>query len=162
MIAQTPPGTRISLRLLRGQPGHKPAEQTLTAKLGELPAEALASAGGEPATPKPRSQSNLDALEGVEVTDLDARWRRQFDIPANIRGALVLNVQQDSNAAEAGLRPGEVILEIDRHPVTNADAAVQMSEQAKGDQILLRVWSPPSGGAPGATRFLVVDNIKHK
>jgi len=162
MIAQTPPGTRISLRLLRGQTGHKPAEQTLTAKLGEKPGEALASVGGERTTPRPRSQSNLDALEGVEVTDLDARSRRQFDIPANIRGALVLNVQQDSNAAEAGLRPGDVILEINRHPVTNADAAVEMSEQAKGDQILLTVWSPPSGGAPGATRYLVVDNIKHK
>ncbi|MGA2865372.1 MAG: DegQ family serine endoprotease [Verrucomicrobiota bacterium] len=163
LIAQTPPGTKTSLRLWRGQPGHKPAEQTLTAKLGELPAEALASAGGgERTTPKPRSQSNLDALEGVEVTDLDARSRRQFDIPANIRGALVLNVQQDSNAAEAGLRPGDVILEIDRRPVTNADAAVEMSEQAKGDQILLRVWSLPSGGGPAATRYLVVDNIKHK
>ena len=131
-----------------------------------MPAELLASSsqGGSRggSTAKPRSQSNFDALDGVEVIDLDARTRRQFDIPANIFGALVVNVDQDSNAAEAGLRLGDVILEIDRHPVANANAAVELSEKAKGDQILLRVWGQPSEGGPAGTHYLPVDNIKHK
>ena len=166
LTAQTPPGSKVNLRVLRTGLGHKPAEETLTAKLGEMPAELLASSsqggGRGGSTAKPRSQSNFDALDGVEVIDLDARARRQFGIPANISGALVVNVDQDSNAAEAGLRPGDVILEIDRHPATNANAAVELSEKAKGDQILLRVWSQPSEGGPAGTHYLPVDNIKHK
>ncbi len=165
LAAQTPPGTTVTLRVLRAQSGLKPAPETLTAKLGEMPAEVLASGsegGGRNSATKPRSQSSFDALDGVEVADLDARTRRQFGVPANIRGALVVSVDQDSNAAEAGLRSGDVILEIDRHPVTSADAAVELSEKAKGDQILLRLWSQPGEGGPAGTHYLPVDNIKHK
>jgi serine protease Do len=164
LVAQTPPGTKVDLRVLRTRSGHKPTQETLTAKLEELPAEVRASPNdGRPrSTTKPRSQSHFDALDGVQVDDLDARARRQFDIPAHIHGALVVDVDQDSNAAEAGLRPGEVILEIDRHPVADATTAVELSEKAKGDQILLRLWGQPAEGGPARTRFLPVDNIKHK
>ena len=104
--------------------------------------------------------ASLDALEGVEVTDLDPRTRRQLDIPNSTRGALVTNVEQDSNASEAGLRPGDVILEIDRQPVRNADDAVALSQKAKGERVLLRVWSNGGGGGQGGTRYIVVDSTK--
>ncbi len=162
LVAQTPPGTKVTLRLLRARPGHEPAQHTLTAKLGELPSEALAAMGGAHPAPKPRGQSKLDALNGVEVTDLDARVRRQFDLPATLRGALVVSVEQDSNAAEAGLHPGNVLLEIDKQPVADADAAIRLSDKAKGEQMLLRVWSGAEDGGSAGTRYLVVDNIKHK
>jgi serine protease Do len=164
LVAQTRPGTKVDLRVLRSGSGQKPTLEALTAKLGELPSEirvSPAESGGR-STTKPRSQSNFDALDGVEVADLDARARRHFDIPANIRGALVVSVDRDSNAAEAGLRAGEVILEIDRHPVASADEAVKLSEKAKGDQILLRLWSQAGQDEPAVTRFVPVDNIKHK
>ncbi len=103
----------------------------------------------------------MDALDGVEVTDLDQSARRQFDIPNNVRGALVVNVDPDSNAADAGLRPGDIILEMDHKAVRNAEDAVKLSEEAKGDQILLRVWSQ-AGGGPGGTRYLTVDNKPRK
>jgi serine protease Do len=157
IVAQTPPGTKVSVRILRGKPGHKLAEETLTAKLGELPEEALASASGARSAPKERSPSKFDALDGVEVQDLDSRMRRQLEIPSNVRGALVSNVEPESNAAEAGLRPGAVIIEIDRQPVADAEAAVALSEKAKGEQILLRIWTQ-GGGA----RYLPVDNLKRK
>ena len=54
----------------------------------------------------------MDALDGVEVTDLgdlDARARRQHDIPTDLQGALVTSVQPDSNSAEAGLKPIVVV-----------------------------------------------------
>jgi len=108
------------------------------------------------------SQSGTDALDGVEVADLDGRVRRQIEIPRNVQGALVSNVSQDSNAAEAGLRPGDVILAIDHHPVHNSDEAIQLAEKAKGEQILLQVWSRPEGRGPGGTKFLPVDNMKRK
>jgi serine protease Do len=78
-----------------------------------------------------------------------------------VKGAIVTNVEEDSNSAEAGLRPGDVIVELDKQPVHSAEDAVSLSDKAKGDQILLRVWSRGAGGA-GGTRFVVVDNTKKK
>ena len=69
-------------------------------------------------------------------------------------------MDQDSNAAEAGLRAGDVIIAINRQPVRNADEAVALSEKAKGDRILLRIWR--SGEGRGGMLFLTVDNMKRK
>jgi serine protease Do len=157
IVAQTPPGTKVNMKVLRGEPGKKPAERTIAAVLGTLPQDAFAGRSGR----GPRGQdepSKMDSLDGVEVTDLDSDSRRQFGIPNNIRGALVVNVEPDSNSAEAGLRPGDVILEIDHKPVRNAEDAVALSEKATGERILLRVWSQAGGGGQGGTRFIVVDN----
>ena len=55
----------------------------------------------------------------------------------------------------AGLRPGDVVTEIDRKPVTNAEEAVKLSENVKNkSSILLRVWSK------GGSHYLVVDESK--
>jgi serine protease Do len=155
-VSQTAPGSKITLRILRSAENGKPAEKTVTATLAELPKEYLVT--DERGSSREHGQTGTDALDGVEVADLDARVRRQIDIPRNVQGALVSNVSQDSNAAEAGLRPGDVILEIDHHSVHSSDEAVQLAEKAKGEQILVRVWSRPMGRGPGGTRFLVVDN----
>lgn len=148
MISEKPPGTKIALTVVRDG-----KTRTVSVKLGTLP-------GDEGTTSSSISSSNskFDALDGVEVADLDAQARRQFDIPSHVRGALVSNVDQDSNAYEAGLRSGDVIQEIDRQSVKDADSAVKLSEEAKGDRILLRVWSQ-EGGMSGS-RFLSVDNHK--
>ncbi|PYJ00462.1 MAG: hypothetical protein DME25_20630 [Verrucomicrobia bacterium] len=155
MVSQTRPGTKATMKVLRDG-----KEKTLTATLGELPAELLARGGGR-SQPGERGQSGTDALDGVEVADLDARGRRQADIPKDIHGALVTSVEQDSNAADAGLRTGDVITEISRQAVHSADEAVTLSEKAKGDQILLRIWRA-GGGGRGGTLYMSVDNTKRK
>lgn len=157
VVAQTPPGTKVTLKVLRGERGKKPSEKTLSATLGTLPQDAFAR-GGRMRQMEPEDTTQ-DSLDGVEVTDLDPQVRRQQGIPNQVRGALVVNVDPNSNAAEAGLRPGDVILSINRQPVRNADEAVTLSEQAKGEKIMLQVWSL-AGPGQGFTRFLVVDNRK--
>lgn len=99
-------------------------------------------------------------LDGVEVTDLTGQARRRFDVPQRVNGALVTKVEEDSNAAEAGLRPGDVIVEINRRPVKNAEDAVEMADNAKGDRILVRVYSRSGGN--GGTRYLSVDSSSKK
>ena len=99
-----------------------------------------------------------DALDGVTVNDLDADARQALQIPDDIKGALVTDVQQGSHADDAGLHKGDVIMSIDRHPVSNADDAVKLSNAAKGTSILLKVWSHEGDSA--GTRYLSVDNTK--
>jgi serine protease Do len=162
LVAQAAPGSKINLKLLRSEGrGRKAVEKTIAATLAELPAEELFGSGRARGQQQPEQPTEYDALDGVEVSDLDARTRRQLSLPNQVSGALVSNIDPNSNAAEAGLRPGDVILEIDRQPVKDAQAAVKLSENAKGDRILLRVYSGTRGG-PGATRYLTVANTKKK
>ena len=148
MAAQTAPGTKSTVKYIRDG-----KTKTLSLTLGELPTSQTGfRPGGE------LEQQNLDALDGVEVADLDARARRQFGIPNNVRGALVMNVDEDSNAAEAELRAGDVIVEIDRQPVRDSESAVDFATKARGDRILLRVWSKT--GDQSGTRYVTVKNTK--
>jgi serine protease Do len=128
--------------------------KTLSVVLGTLPAD-LESRGNR-TSPSDEGAPAQDSLDGVEVTDLDAQVRRQFHIPGNVRGALVSNVDEDSNSAEAGLRQGDVLQEIDRRAVNNADDAVGLSKKAKGDRVLLRIWRE------GGSSYIVVNNRKEK
>ena len=149
ITAQTPPGTKVTVKVIRDG-----KEQTLTVKLGELPSEGLAKAG-RPGGRRPSVKG--DPLDGVEVADLDSRARQQFNIPSQVRGgALVVNLDPNSPAAAAGLQPGDVILEINRQPVANADQAIELSQQVKNDRVLLRVWSR------GGSRYVVVDASKRR
>jgi serine protease Do len=155
MVSQTPPGSKASMKVIR-----EGKQKNLTTTVAPMP-EGLFAAEGGPRSSN-RGQTEKDALDGVEVTDLDAQARKQFHIPGSIRGVLVTSVDEDSNSAEAGLRTGDVVVEINRQPVTGANEAVTMSEKAKGDRILLRVWSADPQGGAGGTRYLTVDNTKRK
>jgi len=53
---------------------------------------------------------------GVEVQDLDGELRSALDV-AQLDGAVVTEVTPDSAADEAGLKPGDVIVELDRRVV---------------------------------------------
>ena len=154
MISQTTPGTTVVLTILRSQSGKKPAGKSISVVLGTLPAD-LVSRGNRPA-PSDDGPMTQDALDGVEVTDLDAEARHQLHIPGSVHGALVTGVDEDSNSAEAGLRQGDVIQEINRHPVSSADDAVEFSKQATGDRVLLRIWRK------GGSSYIVVNNRKEK
>jgi len=159
-VAQTPPGTKANLRVLRPSSAGKPTEKIVSVKLAELPHDIFSR--NDNRGRREQGQSTTDALDGVQVADIDSNFRRQFDLPRSVHGAAVVKVDPDSNAAEAGLRPGDVLMEINRQEIRTADDAVSYSEKAKGDQILLRVWSAGGPGGQGGTRYIVVDNTKHK
>jgi len=85
------------------------------------------------------------------VSDLDAQTRREFSIPNGVHGAIVTEVDGNSVAREAGLKPGDVIIEINRQPVKSAGDAVKLTESPKDKTTLLRIWSN------GGSRYVVVD-----
>ncbi len=144
LVAQSAPESKVTLKIIRDG-----KEKTITATLGELPTDKTAGLreggpGGAKANP----------LEGVTLEDLSSRWRDQFEIPAEIRGALVLKADPDSAAYEAGLRAGDVLLEINRQKVRDANDAVEVARNARSDRMLMRVWSR------GGTHYIVVDASK--
>ncbi len=150
-VSECSPGSPATVKLLRnGQ-----AKQ-FTVKLAELPSQMAQSQSDR--NDNDSGRVTADALDGVTVSDLDDNVRQQLKIPDAIHGALVTDVDQDSNSADAGLQRGDVIVEINRQPVSNADDAVKLGRQAKGDQILLKVWH--RDGKMAGTHYLSVDNTK--
>jgi serine protease Do len=72
--------------------------------------------------------------------------RSQLNIPEHVKGVAIESVRPGSPADDAGLAPGDVITEVNRHPVENASsAASQLQSAPAGKDILLLVWS--RGGA---------------
>ncbi|HJY05535.1 MAG TPA: PDZ domain-containing protein, partial [Bryobacteraceae bacterium] len=59
-------------------------------------------------------------------------------VPASTKGVVVDSVDEDSPAAEA-LQRGDVIVQVDRQPVSNEKDYERLVQQAKGDSILLLV-----------------------
>jgi serine protease Do len=155
MVSQTAPGTKTKLKLLRPDKNNKIVEMPITVTLSELPAEALAMGRGG-RNNRDVTPAQTEVLDGLGVTDIDNKARTQFKIPEEIHGALVTEVSPDSAAFEAGLRPGDVIQEVNRQRVRDADTAIEASKKLKGNKVLLRVWSR------GGSRYVVVESAEKK
>jgi len=151
MISQNRPGSKVTLTVLR-----EGKTRPVTAKLANFPS----SEGETFGATRSFNNNEYDGLDGVEVDDLSTSVRREYEVPSQVRGAFVANVDPDSNAYEAGLRAGNVIQSINRKPVQNAEQAVELCEKANGEQVLVRVWSRE--GAQMGSRYITVDNTKRK
>jgi serine protease Do len=141
-VARTQPGETVPVKILRDG-----AAKTLEVTVKTLP-------GTETVAKTDKTGDDTGTLNGVGVTDLDDQAREQLKAPETVKGAVVSEVKPDSAAAEAGLKPGDIIQEINRKPVTSAHDAVRMTEQASDKTTLLRVWRE------GGSRFVVVDETK--
>jgi len=142
-IARMEPGTEVALKALRDG-----KEKSFEVTLKELPQKASLARSGQ------RDAGRSEALQGVGVQDLDADARRQMKVPENVTGAVITEVAPGSAAERAGLRAGDVIVEINREPVSSAEDAVNLTTNPKDPVTLLRVWRD------GSTRFVVVDETE--
>ncbi len=133
-VSETTPGTVIELGILRNGKA-----QTLKVTVGEFHKN-----GSEEAESGAPGQNK--APLGVTLGDLTSDVRQQYNIPDTVKGAAIAEVRPGSPADDAGLAPGDVILEVNRRPVQDAQSAVDAVHAApEGKDILLLVWA--NGGA---------------
>jgi len=77
---------------------------------------------------------------GVMVQDLNQALAESFGL-TRPDGALVANVDPDSPAAEAGLKPGDVITQVNGKPIERAgDLSNRIGMDAPGNRVTLKVW----------------------
>jgi serine protease Do len=83
---------------------------------------------------------------GLSLGDLNQGDRDQMQIPSDVHGAVIEDVQPGSPADNAGLQRGDVIAEVNRHAQQSAaDVVHALSSVAKGQDALVLVWS--NGGS---------------
>jgi serine protease Do len=131
-VSQDHPGETIQLGIVRnGTP------MQVSVKVGEYHkpgTEVADNSNGQ-------GQGNTGKL-GLAVDDLNQDARQQMNIPAEVHGAAVANVRPGSPAEDAGLQPGDVVVEVNRKPVTSAEQfANAIHSTPAGKDILLLVWS---------------------
>jgi serine protease Do len=130
-VSELAPGTTISLGLLRDG---KPTNLNVTIGTYNGDHQELADNDGDGG---PQS-----GKLGLAVGDLTQDVRQQLHIPANVSGAVIENVRPASPADDAGLQPGDVILQVNRKPTDSASQFVsQVRGDSNGDDLLLLVWS---------------------
>jgi serine protease Do len=129
-ISEDSPGTTVALGIIRnGSP------QTLNVKVGEFHKDAEVASEGDAASPQ---KGKL----GLAVAELTPDVRQQLNIPTQLQGVAVKSVRPGSPADDASLAPGDVILEVDRRPVTSAEQFVNEAHASPaGKDLLLLVWS---------------------
>jgi serine protease Do len=144
------PGTKLDLEVIRDG-----KTENVTVTTAERPANVARAGrdgrGSRGDDSEELAQNDEGVLNGVSVDDIAPQMRNQLNLPARLKGAIITNVEPDSAAAKAGLKAGDVILEINKQPVTSAQDAVELSTKAEGKKTLLRLYSR------GGTMFVVVD-----
>src|SRR5438132_1625351 len=79
-------------------------------------------------------------LLGLSVQDVTPQLARRSQLDASTKGAVVVDVAPESPAADAGLEPGDVVVEVNRRPVNSAaDYRNAVKSVKKGDTALVRV-----------------------
>jgi serine protease Do len=128
-VAAAGAGGKVRVMLLRN--GKKKQIRIRLGELdGEQPGRALEVA------PEHAGSGNL---AGLTVENLNAQNRKRFDISSRQKSGLVVSsVVQGSKAARAGLRRGDVLLELNQKPLRSISAFKQLYKRS-GKQTLLLV-----------------------
>jgi serine protease Do len=146
IVAATEIGSKVKVDIIRGG---KPKQ--LTIKVGLLD-EGSAEAEAPEAPEKEAEPVKLKAL-GMEFVAVDKAVRENFNLADGDKGALIVSVSPASAAAEKGLRPGDLIVQVGQKIVTSPQQVVDQVAVEKKEgrkSVLLRIITG------GSARFVAV------
>ncbi len=145
LIRNSSPGERVKLKILRDG-----KEKTITVTLGKLPRNDFlyqydADLFWDKAKKiKPHSYSYSFSVFsgsriGTKVQDLTEQLGNYFGVE-NGEGALITEVEEDMPAHKAGLKAGDVIVEVDGEEIEDTEELMGVvSDKEEGDKVKIKV-----------------------
>ncbi|MBV8092150.1 MAG: DegQ family serine endoprotease [Acetobacteraceae bacterium] len=118
-VAAVKPGDTAKLDVVRNG-----EHRTIEVTVSSLPNEQVAEGGA------PQQDEEGQARVGLALAPLTPGVRDQFDVPPNVKGAVVAQVQPGSPAEQAGIQPGDVIIGIGTKSVSSPDDVVNAVRRA--------------------------------
>jgi serine protease Do len=132
MVITTKPGTTVPVTVVRDK-----QRRSLNVTIDELDLEA--EQGGR--SSRVPTDEPTDTGFGMSLEPITPDIARQLEIPRGRGGAVVSNIDRRSPAANAGVQPGDVILEVNRQPVTSVGQVTRaLQGAAPGTPVFLLVW----------------------
>ena len=126
MVAETAVGKDAHVVIWRN--GEK---KELTVKLGELEKvdqASLGEPGRDQAEPESKSFDDL----GLTLAPMSKELAQRFELGPDAQGVVITDVKGDSSAVEKGIRPGDVIVEVNMEKVGKpSDVTAQVEEARK-------------------------------
>ncbi|MBS2023210.1 MAG: Do family serine endopeptidase [Deltaproteobacteria bacterium] len=128
-VGLIPPGDTVKLDYVRkGKP------ESLSLKVAQRPDESEIPKAAE------AEKAKAQDLLGVTVEELTPDLARRLRLDAGTKGALITDVSPDSPAANAGLEPGDLLVDLGGNSIANVSDFRKVAEKLKkGDTVLARV-----------------------
>ena len=120
MVVATKPGTTVPVKVLRNK-----QEKTLNVTVDELDLDAEQGTRAAAGTTQPqpsRRRKQAGSGFGLTLQNLTPQMARRLQLPSGQTGAVVTDVDPE-RAGGGRIRPGDVILSVNRKPVSNAAEA---------------------------------------
>jgi serine protease Do len=142
LIANTTVGGRVPLDIIRGGQrmtlqvviGQRPTEEALTKQQGTSQDQDQALGDETAVTP--------GSALGLSLQPLNPQIIGALNLPATVHGVVITSVDPNSDSSDKGIRRGDVILSVNRQPVTTPAqvvAAVETARRAGRSSVLLLV-----------------------
>jgi serine protease Do len=140
MVVGTKPGTTVPLTIYRDR-----ERKSMNITIGELDLEA--EQGGRPTRPDTDTEPTSTDF-GMVIEPMTPDIARELELPRGRGGAIVSSVSRSSPAFNAGVLQNDVILEVNRVPVSNVAQITRELQRAQaGSTVFMVVWRVgPHGG----------------
>ena len=126
------PGTTVPVSVLRDK-----QRKTLNVTIGEINLDQEAGPQADADSPTEDTTAGF----GMSLGGLTAERARRLGVPAGTNGAVVMEVDPSGTAARAGLREGDVILQVNRRVVESAADASKILQQVRsGGTAMMLIW----------------------
>lgn len=141
LVGMATPDEEVTMRLLRDR-----RQQTIKVRIGKRDTESA-----QPGTPQP------DGLLGLSSETLDQRLAERYELADG--GVRITSIMPGSLAADAGLRPGDIILELGANRVRNDAELERAIKDLRDDGRRVRVlyYRPGYGGRDGLHNYTTME-----
>lgn len=141
IVAETDIGRTVEVRFWRD--GKVQKASVLVGELEQAEEDGLIAGGPQDDTAPDAAKGGIGIdLVGIVIGSITDQDRSTHDIPADVAGTIILDITPGSEAANKGLSIGDVIVEINQQPATDAKTAqsiVTAAEQAGRSSVLLLI-----------------------
>jgi serine protease Do len=152
-VVATRPGTTVPITIVRNK-----ERKQISVTMGELDLDRELDRNAARRAPDQTEPAGTGL--GMDLDPITADIARELGLPRNQGGAIVTNVRRNSTAALGGVQANDVILEVNRTPVTSVSQVTrELQRTDTGDVVFLLVWRARPDGT-GEQTFLTLRTKK--
>ena len=129
LVAETKVNSRSSLTIWRNE-----KKKSLKVVIAEMKEEENKVKESKDTTEPETLQSDYFKQLGITLSSITKDIRMRQNIPENVSGLLVTKVEQNTDAEIKGIRPGDIIQEINQVSVNNINAFRKIINSLKGSK----------------------------